>query len=409
MTGRGTLLFVALLAALPATADVRLLGREDGAGLTLGGYARAFDALESVPFLVGSSETTERSWVHAAILRLEWKGKEGDRLSAEIHDRFLGVETAGPGVFPSIPAGVGVSAVPGRWVDLHSVLGEGPGVSWVHDLDRLDVRIHTSMADWTLGRQAITWGDALLFPVADLWSPLSPFDLDPTEKLGTDAVRAIASLPGGGELELVVAPRARASDDGAGLRASESLSWGDVYVAGAKLWHEDFAFAGVEGQAGFLRFRAEGGQPWDLDRRRFEGPRGTIGLDWIHTGFQVSIEGHYDGSGASDPSGYYAQAVTAPYFARGESYFLGRTYWGAIANWKLIPLFDLNGAAIENLRDPSLMVTASVAWHVNQNADLLVGVFQGLGARPELLPLPEIQSEFGGYGSTVWGQMAVFF
>jgi len=40
------------------------------------------------------------------------------------------------------------------------------------------LHLYLDQFDVTLGRQAITWGVAKLFPSADLWSQFSPFELD---------------------------------------------------------------------------------------------------------------------------------------------------------------------------------------------------------------------------------------
>ena len=142
-----------------------------------------------------------------------------------------------------------MSAAPARTVELRTVLVDDSHGQLVHDLDRLSVTILTDVADITVGRQAITWGLANVFPVADLWAQFSPFELDTEEKPGFDAIRALMYPGGDTEIDIVVGDRGSRRDLSFGMRATTTLADADVYAGVGKFWRQVMGMAGVSAVA----------------------------------------------------------------------------------------------------------------------------------------------------------------
>ncbi len=405
---RGGAGLLALLAALafvphPAAAQVPLFDR-DGVEATLGGYLRWLGAGHDLGY---DGAGPRRTAFQAGVARLRWNAR-GSGWLLELHDRVDARWSSEP-LGPSL-LGFGVSAVPDR-VDLESVLARGERYQATHDVDRLAVTAYTPVADVTVGRQAITWGLATLFPVADLWSRFSPYELDTEEKPGIDAVRALAYPGQGMELDLVAADRGAARDFSAGARLSASLGSVDAYLAAGKLWREIMGMGGVAVLLNEVKLRGEAVVPRDLDGEGWLRPRVTVGADWIRGGWSLTGEVHYNGIGASQAGGY-AAVLLGPRVARGETYFLGRWYAGAAGTYSVTDRVTLAASLLANLQDPSASLTPSVTWDVGQRGRLSGGALLTAGAKPNTMaasPLLPLRSEFGAYGNLLFVQAGWYF
>jgi hypothetical protein len=341
------------------------------------------------------------------VLRLQWDLRIGESVVVRVHDLVqlqLSSSAAGQTL-----AGFGVSAIPGRALDLRREFVARERIRGWHDVDRLAVTVYTDAGDVTVGRQAITWGVSSLFPVADLWSRFSPFELDTEEKPGVDAVRWL-SYPGSGwEVDVVVADRGSRGDLSFGVRGSRVLPWADLWVAGGKLWRQAMVMAGISAPLDSWKLRAEAVLPRDLDREAWERPRVTLGLDWLSGGLVATGEYHLNGIGSADPGGYLS-VLADPRYRRGETYYLGRHYLGGLLSWA--PGNDrltLSLSGIVNLSDPSSAWTPVATYDLGQSARLSLGGVVTTGAAPRLEPDPIPASEYGSFGDVVFTRVSVYF
>jgi hypothetical protein len=424
---------IALGLALPANAQIARWEREEGE-LSLGGYVRNFVATQNSEV---RGFDTPTAGVGASVLRAEWQ-LAGEGVTIDFHQRvFLSLSTAaGLGGAGAGGLGVGVSTRPGRTFDMKWLMVDDPGTRVEHDIDRLVLRTYLLGIDFSLGRQAITWGTSNLFPVADLWTTFSPFELDTSQKRGIDGLRAIYGISDWGELDVVVADRGEWSDTSAGARLVLYLPFGDVWLGGAKMWELGMAMGGVSTEWKSLKFRGEINQPFELRENPFHLPRATLGVDFFAGNLVVGVEAHHNGTGVvperndnnksveePEPSdvplpelddeipidNYLTQLSRAESLARGESYLLGRYYAGAFASYTVTEPITVSGSLLANLYDPSAMVALSLGYAPTQAVQLSFGFFQGLGALPRVFPKAEIQSEFGTYGSQVYVELAAFY
>jgi len=375
--------------------------------LELGGYFRSLTGLYDQGFRIPGEDRL--SGFNAEVLRLKWILRLGESAIVEVHDRFQIRASSSSSVLGGSAAGFGVTVVPGRSLDLStSFIQEDRLEAW-HDVDRLSLTFYSGLGDVTVGRQPITWGISYLFPVADLWAQFSPFELDTEEKPGIDAVR-ILSYPGDGlELDMIAADRGTAEDFSAGIRASLSLSWADLYLAGGKMWNEAMVLGGVAAPVGSWKLRAEGVLPYDLDEDDMDLPRVTLGLDRLGGEFMLSGEYHFNGIGAMKVEDY-VEAFGDPRFARGETYYLGRQYLGGVGTWT--PGNDrlsLSFSAMANLTDSSTILSPALTYDFGQETRFSVGGFISSGNPPQIEPVPILESEYGTYGDLLFTRVSIYF
>lgn len=392
--------------ALPANAraQIRLLGG-DRPGVELGGYVRTLTGLHDAGY--DPPGEARRTGFHGQVLRLRWRVSWGDDVVLTVHDRFQATVASASG-FGS-RAGLGVSVIPGRPVDLSTRIVREERLDVWHDVDRLALTLYGDAADVTVGRQAITWGISHLFPVADVWAQFSPFELDTEEKPGVDAVRVLAYPGSGIELDAVVAARGRAEDWSAGVRATFGLPEADVYAAAGKLWDQLMAMGGVAYQLRRASLRFELALPWVIEERALDPPRVTVGLDRPGARLSVTGEYHYGGAGARSPDGYPAR-LQDPRLRRGEVYLLGRHYLGGAVSYVLDEeaRLSLTASALWNVGDGSVSVTPLASYDVGQHASVSFGALLTRGDRPRPGP-PALPSEFGAYGHLWFARVSVFF
>jgi hypothetical protein len=383
------------------------------AALALQGYVRAITLLHDRGFelpIHGDGIPARQSGSHGQVVRLKWR-LEGPRWRLELHDRLqvrVASETAGQQVL-----GFGIGAEPERLVNLRTVLLERQRVQAWHDVDRLSLTLLTGPVDLTLGRQAITWGTATLFPVADLWAAFSPFEQDTEEKPGIDAARALLYPASGTELDLVLGYRGTLEDLSAGARVTINRPRTDLWAGAGKFWRQLMAMGGVTILGDHSRWRAEAVLPWDLDDRAFQQPRVTVGADRLGSSRIFGAEYHYNGIGRARPEDY-VEALGDPRLRRGESYYLGRHYAGLTGTWSPDRENRLTVAlnALANLGDASMALSPAFSYDVGQSARLSIGGLFSFGDPPHVTAAPPSlrpASEFGMYGDAVFTLLAIYF
>lgn len=411
--GRWAWLPGALVVVVGCPGPVRaqfVLADVPGLELEMTGYVQSVSGAVRGPGALGG----EWEGIHGAAARLAWTARLGESIVVEVHDRFLMRVGAGSELGA---AGLGVSVVPERSFDLSGEILSGDDYRFWHDLDRLAATVYTRVADVTVGRQAVSWGSATIFPVADLWGRFSPFELDTQQKPGVDAVRALAYPLEGMELDLVVADAGKDAGASAAAHLTLTREWGDLAFGGGKFWDEAILLGGVTWVRETTNLRVEGALPWATDGGRPLDPRVTLGVDRLGVRWTWSAEAHFNGLGAGDADGYLSVLGGAP-LARGESYLLGRRYLGGAVAWSPGEEGRLRIAlsVLGNMDDGSATVFPAASYDLGQAGRITLGGLVGAGEEPAIndlagapFPVIELRSEFGSYGRMGYLQMALYF
>jgi len=390
-------------------AAIVLGGAEAGSAqdIEFSGYARSLTVFQDLGYSLAGSD--RRSVFNGEIVRLRWGVELGRGVRLQVHNRLQAQVSTAQQSFGAGVTGLGVSAVPGRSLDLESTFSSGDQHRIWHDIDRLEIQASVGPVDLALGRQAISWGFSNLFPVADLWAQFSPFELDTEEKRGVDAVRALIYPHPGVELDLVVADRGNRRDRSAGVRGTFELPWADVYVAGGKFWRQWMALAGISAVVDVWKLRAELGAPWSMDGGGRQALRSTIGADRLGASYSVSVEFHRNGLGVPDEV-EYLRVLQSAAFGRGETYFLGRHLLGGAASYLPNDRITLGLAVLSNLDDGSASFSPSFNYDLGQHARISAGGLIGTGARPTSDAFSvALGSEFGTYGRLVYAGVGFYF
>lgn len=272
-----------------------------------------------------------------------------------------------------------------RLFDLTHVLTESDDTLVYHRLDRLNLTWSPDWGTLRLGRQALTWGDGLVFNPMDLVSPFAPTTVQRDYKTGDDM--ALLQLPvGPGDIQLLYLPR---RDPQIGDVKSEASSYalnyhtfaGSIEASAMAARHFDDTIGGL-GASGYM-----GEAAWRIntvythlssDRRENDFFQVVANLDyawmWGSKNIYGLLEFYYNGLGRCDDyqNALDNKALTER-LLRGEMFSLGRSYLAGQIQVELHPLVQWHTMAIINLADPSGLLQPQVLWDVVSDVQLIIG------------------------------------
>ncbi len=342
-----------------------------------------------------------------AEFRLKSKVYLGDRWDAEAHyEAFLsGGDTRRNATkmaeaFPGLASESGPPTDDHRLFDLTKTVDSDDSGILYHRLDRLSL---TWLPDWgavTLGRQALTWGNGLIFNPMDLFNPFRPTDFNRDYKTGDDMALVRVRAATLGEFQFLGVPRRDPE--------SRNLEWDHSSLAGKLHFtkgatefdlmlarhYEDGVFgAGAMGYLFNAAWRADA--TWTFldsasDRAGFLSVVANLDYSWVWKGknFYGLIEGYYNGLGDDDYADALADPAVSARLSRGEMFTLGRTYLAGQVQMEAHPLVNLCLLLIANPVDPSGVIQPRAVWDISQSLRCIAGAslyFGGPG------------TEFGGF------------
>ncbi len=279
-----------------------------------------------------------------------------------------------------------------RWFDLtHAIRDEGRRAV-LHRLDRLSIGLATDHAVLRFGRQAISWGNGLVFTPMDIFNPFDPAQVDKEYKTGDDMLYGQYLFGGGSDLQgVVVVRRDPLSGD---VEADESsfavkyhgfigqnefdllaaehfgdqvLGIGGIVSVGGAIWRGDLTWTQTETDE-ILSAVASVSYSWTWAGHNVSGL-----LEYYRNGFGVT-------GGAYGPGDLAGNPDLLRRIGRGELFTLGRNYLAASATVEMTPLFHLIPNLFVNLDDPSMLAQLVARYDWKQNLQLLAALNLPVGA-----------------------------
>ncbi len=334
---------------------------------------------------------------------LEIHADQGRYASAEALD--LVKEQLGPDLFDLALAASGcteddVAALTERHID---------GIGDVVGLDRLFVDVNLPVADLRIGRQAVSWGSALVFNPTDVFAEVivaEPW----RERKGVDAARLTVPIGQSAQVLGVIGadgiPDGEISNLRGGLRGT--LSRPKLGASAVAFTDGERSFAGVDlkGDAG-VGWWLEGG--YNLDNSGEEQARYakvSAGADYsfavlqvLYVAAQLSYDGagvapeDYDFTGAMGSSLPLSDCATDASDTSATSSSaratMGRLYGVGLLNWSLTEDLSASATTLWNLEDGTGLVFPSFGAKVGGRLSLNVGAQFLLGKDGEFRPDPE--------------------
>lgn len=283
----------------------------------------------------------------------------------------------------------------------------------VHRLDRLTLGWRSERLVLRLGRQALSWGNGLIFNPADVFNPFDPTAVDTQYKPGDDMVYAQYLQADGSDWQAVHVIRR----DAAGRRSAEvrssALKWhyfgtrSELDLLLARHFDETLLVAGGSRSLGGTVLRgdlvladtaAEGWVPslvLNFSGSWQWGDHNTLGtLEYFYNGHGLDAADYDCLLGGAVPAVDQADAACRASadplrerLARGELFSLGRHYLAGSLGVDLTPLLQFTPLLLANLEDPSALLQLGLRWSLAQDWELLAALS---------LPLGPAGTEYGG-------------
>ena len=283
---------------------------------------------------------------------------------------------------------------PDYW-DLQGKITDGAYTQSQHNIDRLSLTYSQTNYVLRLGRQALTWGNGLVFHPMDLVNPFQPIDTDTVYKHGTDMVYGQWLFSNGSDIQMALVPHKQQRD----ALKSDPDNGKDTYALYANLyfgslqWNlllaRDYADivlgVGVNGPLADAVWNMEIIPTW-LDDNTVKT---SILLNisqastMLNHNLNSFIEFYHNGFGKTDNRYTLIQldpALTA-HLVRGQQFVTGRDYLTLGATWEWTPLMQLIPTIILNLNDGSNLFDTQFSLSLSNNAFLKGGIRLPFGRR----------------------------
>lgn len=320
--------------------------------------------------------------------------------------------------------GVGVPSDKMRLFNLAQVITDSGSFAAVHRLDRASFGYTGQQLVMRFGRQAISWGNGVIFHPMDIFNPFSPTAINKEYKTGDDMVYGQWLYESGNDMQGVLVPRRTISGDLSDTASSIAMKYRgkqndlDFDLLAARHYDENLIGIGLA--------RDWKGAVWRTDITTVQLDSGghsisaiaNISYSWTWSGHNVSgnLEYYRNGTGISD--GNYD--LTLPQYSdlvarlsRGEIYNIGRDYVAGNIMVELSPRWIFTPTVIWNINDGSVLTQAFLNYDWKQNAAVLAGITIPYGPRgtefggvPAPPPPP---NTYIGPGNSAYVQISYYF
>ena len=319
------------------------------------------------------------------------------------HADTLQLATALPGT--ALPINSVISDDRRLW-DLTYSFGDDDKTAFVHRLDRLSVGYTTERTAWRFGRQAISWGNGLVFNPVDIFNPFDPAAVDKEYKTGDDMLYGQFLFANGNDLQGVAIVRrdprsgdVESDQSSLALKYHGFLGTNEFDLLAAEHYGDQVFGAG--GSAGMGGAIWRGDVTWTrTDRQDAWSAVTSISYSWTWGGKNISglLEYYYGGFGQKDRRYSAEDLLRNPdllkRLERGELFTLGRNYLAASVTIEMTPLFLLIPSVFVNLEDPSSLLQVVAQYDWKQNLQVLAALN---------VPIGSSGTEYGGIDAPAEG------
>jgi hypothetical protein len=294
-----------------------------------------------------------------------------------------------------------------RWWNLTHSFGDEDKTVFIHRLDRLNVGFTTEHTAWRFGRQAISWGNGLVFTPMDVFNPFDPAAVDKEYKTGDDMLYGQFLFNGGNDLQAVLIVR---RDPLSGLVEKDESSLAFKYHGFLGMNEFDLLAAEHFGDQilGVGSIVGIGGAVWrgdltwthtDLDSVFSLATSISYSWNWGGTNISGLLEYYHNGFGQKNSAYSFTDLAQNPdllnRIERGELFTLSRNYLAASATIEISPLFMLIPNFFINLEDPSALAQFVAQYDWKQDLQVLAALN---------IPIGPDGSEYGGIEAPIEGR-----
>jgi hypothetical protein len=294
-----------------------------------------------------------------------------------------------------------------RWWNLTYGFGNDDRTAFVHRLDRLSVGFTTERTAWRFGRQAISWGNGMVFTPMDVFNPFDPSAVDKEYKTGDDMLYGQYGFDNGNDLQAVAVVRRDPLTGEVGMDHSSLafkyhgfLGMDEYDLLAAEHYGDQILGLGGNVALGGAVWR--GDITWTrTDHDDLVSAVSSLSYSWNWGGKNLTgvLELYHNGFGQENSAYAPADLLRNPDLLerveRGELFTLARNYLALSATIEMNPLFLLIPNLFVNLDDPSALAQLVAQFDVRQNFLFMAALN---------VPVGPAGSEYGGIESPIDGK-----
>jgi hypothetical protein len=307
-----------------------------------------------------------------------------------------------------------------RLWDLTHIISDTDNRVIAHRLDRLHLGYTGDKAVLRIGRQAVSWGNGLIYNPVDFFNPFDPAAIDKEYKTGDDMLYGQYLQDNGNDTQLVSVWRRDEQGNTASEVNTQALKY-HAFVGERELdlllarHYEDevFSAGGLSSWGGAIVRGDVVITHTELDD--YVSAVANVSYSWNWAGKNMSglLEYFYNDFGLRKED--YGELTSSPdlldRLGRGELFTLGRHYLAGGVSIELTPLILFSPNAFFNLGDNSGLAQLVGQYDFKQNWQLLLALN---------IPFGSAGTEFGGLdtplpdkklsnGPSVFAQLAFYF
>ena len=293
-----------------------------------------------------------------------------------------------------------------RLFDLTHVFCDEGKSALFQRLDRLAVTYTADQYVFKFGRQAISWGNGMVFTVMDIFNPFDPAAVDREFKTGDDMLYGQYLQSNGNDLQGVMVFRRDPftgdveSDQGSlAFKYHHMASISEFDGLLAQHFGDTLVGGGANVSLGGSVLRGDAMVTFTDDDTVFSLVT-SLSHSWTWGGTNVSGVVEYFSNGFGQSDGCYSFECLAENpellarISRGELFNLGRHYLALSAIFEVTPLFVLTPNVFFNVTDPSALVQVVFQNDLKENLLLWSAINLPVGANG---------TEFGGPSTAIPG------
>jgi hypothetical protein len=293
-----------------------------------------------------------------------------------------------------------------RLFDLTHTLSSDSNDLLIHRIDRLYMDITTRSIVARFGRQAVSWGNGLIYAAMDFFNPFDPSAIDKEYKTGDDMLYGQILMQNNDDIQAVWVVRRdnnfNVTDDvdSMAIKYHGFSNEREFDLLVATHYDDTIYAAGGIVNVGEAIWRGDITLT-DTGDKNVTSLVTSLSYSWISWGHNVSgvVEYFYNGFGRKDKDYRLTTLVSdrdlIERIARGELFTLARHYIALSALIEVTPLWTLTPNAFVNLDDHSFLAQLVSTYDVKQDWQLLVSLS---------VPMGSTGSEFAGVDSGVAGR-----
>ncbi len=272
-----------------------------------------------------------------------------------------------------------------------------------HTIHRAFIKYYNPKFQATVGKQAIDWGKMRFFSPLDIFNAIRPTDLEPEERMGSDAINLNFSPKSFSGLNFIYSLGPDSDTTNIGLKAYGKVStydWSLILASANKQRTAGFAFDGYIKDAGFRGEISYAKADFDRDRSYF---RTAVGMDYnFPSKIYLLFEQFYNGGHEKRFPNFIA--YTNRRYRKILS--LQKHLSSIFVSYEATPLIKLQNSLIYDWEGDSVTVNPEIEYDVFENVELRVGA-QLFSDHTDSLFTSD--NEFGIYENAYYFQLKWFF